>query len=121
MKTNTIPNNVNSDDGSEFKGSFKTLLKQNRITHHISVGEDEHHNKQAIVERFHRTLRNLIQRYLDVYNTKKYIDVLPALIMNYNNTKHSTLKATPKSVLDGKRKNKQNINVAQSDPIGNKV
>ena len=87
----------------------------------VPVGEEEHHNKQAIVERFHRTLRNLIQRYLDIYNTKKYVDILPQLIDNYNNTYHSTLKATPQKVLTGKKQGKQRINRAEFIPIGNKV
>ena len=116
-----IPTNLNSDDGSEFKGAFKTVLKKNNIQHYVSVGAEEHHNKQAIIERVHRTLRNMIQRYLDVYNTQKYIDDLPSLIDNYNNTIHSTLKATPKQVIEGKRKNKQTIQRAKFIPIGTKV
>ena len=43
----TIPKSLNSDDGSEFKGAFKKLLKVHNIKHFVSVGEEEHHNKQA--------------------------------------------------------------------------
>ena len=87
----------------------------------MSIGEDEHHNKQAIIERVHRTLRNLIQRYLDIYNTKKYIDILPKLIDNYNNTCQTTLKTTAAKVLAGARKHKQKINRAEFIPIRSKV
>ena len=115
------PNSLNSDDGKEWAGAFKTLLKKNNIEHYISIDEDEHHNKQAIIERVHRTLRNLMQRCLDIYNTKKYIDILPKLIDNYNNTYHTTLKTTPEKVLAGARKHKQKINRAKFIPIGSKV
>ena len=117
----TIPKSLNSDDGSEFKGAFKKLLKVHNNEHFVSIGEDDHHDKEGIVERFHRTLRNLIQRYLNIYNTKKYVDILPQLIDNYNNTYHGTLKATPHKVLTGKKQSKQRINRAEFIPIGNKV
>ena len=119
-KYKKIPKSVNSDDGNEFKASFKTVLKNNNIEHFV-FASNIHHNAQGIIERFHRTLRNLIQRYLDVYNTKKYIDILPKLIENYNNTIHTTLKTTPSKVLAGSRKQKQKINRAEFIPIGSKI
>ena len=48
----TIPKSLNSDDGSEFKGAFKKLLKEHNIEHFVSIGEEEHHNKQAMSNAF---------------------------------------------------------------------
>ena len=83
MQKNGTPKNVNTDDGSEFKASFKKLLNEKNITHHISVGTDEHHNKQAIVERVHRTIRDMIGRYMQLHSTKKYRGVSPIRLLTY--------------------------------------
>ena len=48
-----------------------------------------------MVERFNRSIRELIDKYMIEYNTHKYIDVLDKLINNYNNRKHSGIKMTP--------------------------
>ena len=50
------------------------------------------HNKLGIVDRFCRTLREKINKYLSMHNTTKYIDVLPKLVFNYNNAYHSGIK-----------------------------
>lgn len=51
--------------------------------------------RTGISERVIRTIKNLIKRYLTQNNTTKYIDVLPDLIHNYNNTYHRTIRTTP--------------------------
>ena len=38
-----------------------------------------------MVERFNRTIRELITKYMDAYKTNKYIDVIERLVNNYNN------------------------------------
>ena len=49
----------------------------------------------GVIDRFCRTLRNLINKYCTSHKTTRYIDVLPKLIDNYNNKHHSTIKCTP--------------------------
>ena len=119
--SNGIPKNLNSDDGSEWKGKFKELINKHKIIHHISVGTDEMHTKQAIVERVHRTIREMIGRYMQINNTKKYIDVLPKLVENYNNTQHSTTGHKPYNIFKGKKENEQTIQRAPFLSIGQKV
>jgi len=46
----------------------------------------------AIIERFNRTIRDKIDKYMKTYKTYKFNDVLKQLVLNYNNTKHSTTK-----------------------------
>ena len=92
--------NITSDDGSEFNNSkFKQLMTENNINHYITPANTPH--KLAIVERFHRTLRNRIRLYEDHNKTNKFIDHLPDFIKNYNNTVHTTTKQTPQAILDG--------------------
>jgi len=53
------------------------------------------------IERFNATLKNMIYRALELYQTKTYEDILPFLLDNYNNTKHSSHKFTPNEVYKG--------------------
>ena len=69
------------------------------------------HTKQAIVERVHRTIREMIGRYMQINNTKKYIDVLPKLVENYNNTQHSTTGHKHTTYLKAKKKTNKQFNV----------
>jgi hypothetical protein len=54
--------------------------------------------KAAMVERFHRTLWLLINRYQQLNNTYRFIDVLPDLVANYNSKVHRTIGMAPKDV-----------------------
>ena len=93
--------NITTDDGKEFNNKiFSALMKSSKIKHHITDAGTP--NKLAIIERFHRTLRNRMDLYFDHYRTKKYIDVLPKLIKNYNTSIHSTIKRKPIDVYLGK-------------------
>ena len=51
--------------------------------------------KALVIERFNRTLKYKMYKYFTANNTYKYVDVLPDLINEYNNHKHSTIKMTP--------------------------
>ena len=51
--------------------------------------------KAVVTERFYRTLKNKMYKYFTANDTYKYVDVLPELIYEYNNHKHSTIKMTP--------------------------
>lgn len=48
-----------------------------------------------LIERFNKTLRGLLDKYMSLNKTKKYIDALPDLIANYNNTTHASTKEAP--------------------------
>lgn len=85
------PRLIQTDLGSEFKGSFSRFLKENGI-HQFSTSQDP---KCAIVERFIRTYKNRLFRYMKAYNTKRYIEVLQPTILSYNCSKHRTLGVSP--------------------------
>lgn len=90
-----VPRNVRSDRGREFLNKqMSSLLKQNEITHHIA----NHRNKAAFSERFIRTIKSKIYRYLRATGSDRYIDVLPKLVLGYNNTVHSTTNTKPADV-----------------------
>ena len=52
-----------TDPGSEFTSkSFETLMKSNEISHHLT--EPKNHAPLGRIDRFHRTLRTMLQRWL---------------------------------------------------------
>ena len=91
---NEHPKTIQSDQGSEFiSGEFKQMARNNNITiNYADVGD---HRSLGIVDRVCRTLRNLIEHYFTMYDTRTYIDVLDKLVFNYNHTHHSGINSTP--------------------------
>ena len=80
------------DNGSEFYNNiFKKWLVENEVKMYSTFNE----GKAVVIEIFNRTLRNKMYRYFTANNTYKYVDVLPDLINEYKNHKHSTIKMTP--------------------------
>jgi len=47
------------------------------------------------VEQFNRTIKGMIMQYMAASNSRRYLDVLPKIVKNYNNTYHTTIKSTP--------------------------
>ena len=81
---------VHVDRGGEYYNSkLQAYLKEKGIKLY-SVHSQE--TKSAIAERFIRTLKSLIFKYMSAHNTRKYIDVLPKIVESYNQTQHRSLK-----------------------------
>jgi len=93
----TEPSMLNADKGSEWiSKEFKNLLRERGITiNYVDVGD---HHKLGIVDRFIRTLREKINKYFTMYNTTKYINVLPQIIHGYNSSYQSGIKKVPNQV-----------------------
>ena len=54
--------------------------------------------KSVVAERFIRTLRNKIYKYMTSISKNVYIDKLNDIINKYNNTYHRTIKVKPVEV-----------------------
>jgi hypothetical protein len=87
---------VGTDRGSEFNKKFTSFLDDNAVNHYQSDTGDK--NKMSMVERFNRTIRDKIERYLTSRNTNKWFDVLADIVENYNNTEHGTTGFAPNKV-----------------------
>lgn len=84
-----------TDQGTEFKcAALKRYLDKIDTSIYFSVS----YVKVAIVERFIRTLRLKIERYMTTQHTRRYIDVLQDLVTSYNQTYHRTIGRSPASV-----------------------
>ena len=94
-----IPKCLRSDAAKDFTSEhFQEYLKSKDIVHIVT-----HSEKQAnYVERFIKTLKSKIFRYMIEKNSAKYIDILPKIVDSYNRTWHSGIRSEPINV------NKQN-------------
>ena len=101
--TNRSPKKLWTDQGSEFiSNRFQKFLKDNNIELYHVFNE----GKAVVVERFNRTLGEMIQKHLTATNTSRYIDILQKLIGEYNNRYHSSIKMTPFQASDPENREK---------------
>lgn len=87
-----IPRKIHTDKGLEFINKpTQELFKKHKI--HWFATENE--TKAQVVERFNRTLKSKMWKYFTQNITKKWIDILPNLVKNYNTSNHRSIKMTP--------------------------
>ena len=83
------------DKGSQFyNSSFKKWLKDND-TEMCSIYNE---GKSVVAERFIRTLKTKIYKYMTSISKNVYIDKLDDIVNEYNNTYHRTIKMKPVDV-----------------------
>ena len=91
-KFNSKPSKIWVDKGSEFYNrSMKSWSQVNDIEPHSTHNEV----KSVVAERFIRTLKNKIYKYMTSISKNVYIDKLADIVNEYNNTYHSTIKMKP--------------------------
>ena len=97
LYSNKKPNKIWVDKGSEFhNNSFKKWLQDNDIEMHSTHNEE----KSVVAERFIRTLKNKIYKYMTSISKNVYIDKLVDIVNEYNNRYHRTIKMKPIDVKD---------------------
>ena len=91
------PNKICVDKGCEFyNNSFKKLLKDNDIEMHSIHNE----GKLVVSERFIRTSKKEIYKYMTAISKNIYIDKLDDILNEYNNAYHRTIKMKPVDIKD---------------------
>lgn len=86
-----------TDEGKEFYNSdFQKLMKDRNITHYHTYSGI----KNPLIERFNRTLRQLMNPELMIAGNSRWTDILDSLIDKYNHTRHRTIKMTPAEATD---------------------
>ena len=99
-KSNRKPNKIWVDKGGEFcNRSIKSWLEKNDIEMHSTHNE----GKSVVAERFIRTIKNKIYKYMTSISKNVYIDKLDDIVHKYNNKKHRTFKMKPIDVTDKHR------------------
>jgi len=92
-------NTLTVDGGKEFFSDFKKFMEENKITFY-QINTENNKNTMSKIERFNRTVRSAINKYLKVYKTNKYVDIVQNLNNTYNNSKHSTTGLKPNETTD---------------------
>ena len=114
------PNKIWVDKESElYNSSFKKWLKDNDIEMY-SIHNEE---KSVVAERFIRTLKTKIYKYMTSVSKNVYIDKLDDIVGEYNNTYPRTITIKPADVEDNTYINFNN-EVNDKDPkfkVGNHV
>ena len=91
------PNKIWVDKGSQFyNNSFKKWLKDNNIEMYSIHNE----GKSVVAERFIKTLKNNIYKYMTAISKNVYIDKIYDIVDEFNNTYHRTIKMKPVDVND---------------------
>ena len=96
-QSNRKPNKIWVDKGSEFYNAyFKKWLRDNNIVMYSTHNE----GKSVVAERFIRTIKSKIYKYMTSISKNVYIDKLDDIVDEYNNTYHTTIKMKPIDVKD---------------------
>ena len=81
------PEKLWTDKGTEFYNKDVKKL--------LDIYSTENEEKSSMVERWIRTMKEKMWKYFTDNNTYRYIDILPDLVEDYNNTVHTSIKMTP--------------------------
>ena len=80
------------DKGKEFYNKhLKDLLEK----YNTQIYSTENEEKSSVVERWNRTIKSKMWKQFTVQGNTQYLDMLPKILKQYNNTKHSSIKMTP--------------------------
>lgn len=89
------PLRIQTDKGTEFFNKLvQAWFKKHKWIHIVTQGDA----KASVVERWHRTLKQRMFRYFTARNTLRWIDVLPDLVISYNESFHSSIGMAPLDV-----------------------
>ncbi|XP_049826256.1 intermembrane lipid transfer protein vps13F-like [Aethina tumida] len=93
--TDRRPKNLQTDQGTEyFNSSFERLMKQHNINHYNTFIS----KKAAMAERVIRTIKEKLCKHFSLNGEYKWLDVIPKIVSDYNNTVHRTIKMRPSDV-----------------------
>ncbi|KAL9981296.1 hypothetical protein ACROYT_G009982 [Oculina patagonica] len=111
MRRGTAPDSDREDDEWEggglannykaiyYRDPEKLIEKLDVICGSINAGntsyELKNQGKAVVIERFNRTLKNKMYKQFTIQGNTQYLEMLPILVKEYNNTKHSSIKMTP--------------------------
>ena len=92
---NNKPKYIWSDKESAFLSKEMQLFFKNN---NVKIYHTNSHLKAVVIERFNRSLRELMMKEFVKNNNTVWYNILPKLIKIYNNRYHSTIKMKPNQV-----------------------
>lgn len=95
LKGSRRPKSIRTDKGREFSSEVRRYLSEMDIHHFVAQNTE---TKANYAERFIKTIKHKIYRFLFKARNERYIDVLGDIVHSYNNTIHQSLGRKPSSV-----------------------
>ena len=77
--------------GKNIITNFKELLQK----HNITLYSTENEEKSSVCERWNRTIKTKMWKQFTIQGNTVYLDILPKILMQYHNTKKSSIKMMP--------------------------
>ena len=86
---------MQTDKGTKF---FNVLMKTYLADYNIKLFATHSERKPQTVERINRTIKGIVSVFHKEFNTRRYIDILQDITLEYNASFHRSIKMTPKDV-----------------------
>jgi hypothetical protein len=88
---------ITTDNGKEFLNKMVLkLFKDKDVEHYINFAGD--HRTMGMIERFNRTIKLMLKKYLSYNKTTSWMSILPRILHNYNTSHHSSIGMAPNDV-----------------------
>jgi len=84
------PDKIQFDEGKEFYNGTVKELPEKKGIEYFSTNSDK-----KVVERFNRTLKTRMWKYITEKNTRNWLPVFHKFVHSYNNSVHSSIGMTP--------------------------
>ena len=102
FKEGRKPQYLWTDKGKEYYNkNMKELLEKNGIT----LYSNENEEKSSVCERWNHTIKTKMWKQLTVQGNTQYLSILPKMLEQYNNIKHSSIKMTSVEAIKKKNEN----------------
>jgi hypothetical protein len=120
------PHNITFDREAGLRtANMRAFLKHHdiRLWHPERKQPNKFKGATSIIERANRTIRGLITKWKVTYDDKAWIDKLPALLANYNNTVHGAFKnkKTPNDVWESNSSEEPSVRKVDTYVPGTRV
>lgn len=99
IKPEHRPRVIQADNGSEWGRAFETAMKNKwgiKTIHSASYKP----STNGCIERFNGTLKALLYSHMAKYGSKRWVDILDAVVANHNTSKHSVSGFSPTEALE---------------------
>jgi transposase InsO family protein len=90
------PSKLRTDRGTEFNSAaFRRLMIKHGIHHYMTLDADI---KAGVAERFNRTIKGRITRFMTANKTQRYLPQLQNIVAGYNASPHRSIGMAPNDV-----------------------
>jgi hypothetical protein len=88
---------LQTDNGKEFQNNrIANWMNEHNITYQYCEKDDK--KCLGVAERFNRTIKLMIEKYLTSKNTNRWIDKLQDFVQNYNSSFHTSISKIPEQL-----------------------